>query len=1022
MNFKNEFVWSLKARLTLLISIIILISIWSLTFYASRMMISGMKQLSAEQQLSTVSFIAAEIDEQLTTRLKSLKTIAAEIKPAMISNPASLQALLEQRPLLQILFNGGVFAAGSDGIAIADVPMSTGRIGVNYMDRSSVSVPIKEGTPVIGKPAIGKKLAAPLFNITVPIRDVRGKVIGVLVGTINLNRSSFLDKLTDNRYGKTGGYLLVAPQHKLVVTATDKSRIMTPTPTPGLNPLFDRFKQGYEGSGVTVNPVGVKVLVSSKNVPVAGWYVVAAIPTAEAFASISSMQQHITLAAIVVTLLSGGLAWWLLKQQLAPLLSTVATINAMSDSGQSPQPLDMIRNDEIGKLVGGFNSLLLILAERERNMNLTKELFEKLFNISPDATLISSFDDGTIIDVNEVFIEMFGYRKEEIVGNNAVDVTIWTTEDRQRLVEEIRTRGFCRNSEFRLRRKDGSFFCGSVSANIIEIQGVKHILSNTRDVSKRKQMEEELRKSENESRSSSLLLRNVIEQFPGIIFWKDTKSVYLGCNSAFSKGAGLMAADEIVGKTDCDLPWAAEEAANYREHDSFVMASGEAKLHIIETQRQTDAETIWFDTCKVPLRDDNGDIWGVLGASFDITGHKLMEAELSQAKVDAEAANRAKSSFLATMSHEIRTPMNGVIGMIQLLQLTELTSEQRELTDDAISSGLELVQLLNDILDLSKIEADKIELETAEFYLESLVSDTVKLFSLSAIEKGVKLESSIDAEVPLALKGDYVKLRQILNNLISNAIKFTKKGSVALQIRKDAEDEDGCTLHFLVRDSGIGIADDKQEHIFEPFTQVDASTTRKYGGTGLGLTICKRLAELMGGSIGVESVEGQGSTFWFTVALEKLAKPLNVLSHSYGNGAKSSLSQSKSSAPIRILLAEDDPRAQIIFPRLLKSYGCLVDVAGDGKEVLRALERDDYALVLMDCMMPEMNGYETTAVIRDPASAVRRHDIPIIALTGNAMKHDVENCLAAGMNDHLPKPLILDALLKKLEVWLNKSL
>jgi len=295
---------------------------------------------------------------------------------------------------------------------------------------------------------------------------------------------------------------------------------------------------------------------------------------------------------------------------------------------------------------------------------------------------------------------------------------------------------------------------------------------------------------------------------------------------------------------------------------------------------------------------------------------------------------------------------------------------------------------------------------------------TIKIMQLHACEKRVELSMSIDADVPAVLKGDAGRLRQIITNLIGNAIKFTPEGAVTLHIRKDSEDEHTVMLRFLVRDSGIGIADGKLENIFEPFTQADRYTTRKYSGIGLGLTFCKKLALLMGGSIGAESTEGIGSTFWFTVEMQKSDEAVLAAPKTLCAATLRVRTQSKARV-FRILLTEDDQNAREIVPKLLKNYGYLVDVAEDGKKALRALEAEDYDLVLMDCMMPEMNGYEVTAVIRDTVSAVRRHDIPVIALTGNAMKQDCERCIAAGMDDHLPKPLILNDLLVKLDFWLN---
>lgn len=306
MNF-NFFQWrSLKTRVVLFTLAIFLTSLWSLAFYASQLLRQDIQTLLGDQQFSTASYIAAEVDEGLKSRSANLKTVADAIDSGLLGKPADLQRFLERQLVLLSQFNGGIMVYRLDGVAVADVPRSAERIGVNYMGLDSVAAALKDGSSTIGRPTMGRTLRAPIFPMAVPIRDKQGTVIGALAGATNLANPNFLDKLARAQYGKSGGYVLAAPQYGLNVTATNPSRIMAALPAPGLNPTMDRYARGHEGTDVFINPLGVEVLASAKGVPVAGWYVAVTLPTSEAFAPIHAMQQRMLWATILLTLLAGG--------------------------------------------------------------------------------------------------------------------------------------------------------------------------------------------------------------------------------------------------------------------------------------------------------------------------------------------------------------------------------------------------------------------------------------------------------------------------------------------------------------------------------------------------------------------------------------------------------------------------------------------------------------------------------------------------------------------------------------------
>ncbi len=401
------------------------------------------------------------------------------------------------------------------------------------------------------------------------------------------------------------------------------------------------------------------------------------------------------------------------------------------------------------------------------------------------------------------------------------------------------------------------------------------------------------------------------------------------------------------------------------------------------------------------LRDGDGKLVGFLGVVSDLRAQKSMEQSLRRSMKEANAANRAKSEFLAVMSHEIRTPMNGVLGFSQLLQQTPLTSDQREYVETINQSGNSLMELINDILDYSKIEAGAIELECREMPVEALISEVVMLFTPLAREKGIFLESAVAATVPEMIMGDPPRVKRILVNLVGNALKFTERGTVSIQVDRSA---DSKSLNFRVSDTGVGIPVDRLDRLFKPFSQVDASTTRKYGGTGLGLSICRGLVEKMGGEIRVDSAAGKGSVFSFYLPLMPLS----------GEGENSGVALEKATGELpklKILVAEDNPVNRRLVELMLEKLGQKADFVEDGVQAMKVLESKSYEALLLDIHMPEMNGFEVAERVR---SNPRLANLKIIAITASVLEHERAHAFQVGMDAFLAKPLKFEELREEL--------
>lgn len=524
-----------------------------------------------------------------------------------------------------------------------------------------------------------------------------------------------------------------------------------------------------------------------------------------------------------------------------------------------------------------------------------------------------------------------------------------------------------------------------------------------RDITERKQAEVQLRESEEKYRA-------LIERMNEGLLQVDNDDVIQFVNPCFCEMVGYSR-DELLGQRAAGLFLSGETERAFIGEKNRLRAQAIADQYEIQI-RKKNGDDIWLMVSGAPNVNAQGAVVGSIGIHTDITERKRAEQALAAANADlerallnanelamaAQAANRAKSEFLTNMSHEIRTPLTTVLGLTELTLASELAAEQHEWLEQVYTSSQVLLELINSILDLSKIEAARLELEQVEFELPALIQHVTATLASRAAAKQLDFHYSLNADTPSVVVGDPVRLRQVLLNLLDNAIKFTEYGEVSLRTRVERRIADEVTLHFTVSDTGVGIPEDKLLLIFEPFTQADGDIARRYGGTGLGLTISQRLVEKFCGSLWVESQVGRGSAFHFTACFTLPAQPAT------SEGDNGGSVQAASTVAFNILLAEDNPANQIVLRKMLEKRGWAVTVAGNGKAALEQYAGTAFDLILMDLQMPDMDGLSATKAIRAHEQGAGRR-IPIVALTAFAMRGDRERCLQAGMDDYLAKPV-----------------
>ncbi len=607
--------------------------------------------------------------------------------------------------------------------------------------------------------------------------------------------------------------------------------------------------------------------------------------------------------------------------------------------------------------------------------------------------------------VNVALAEMLQYSQAELLGCKMADIF----ENKKALsdfVTLLKKKVSVEGYEILLRRRRVGTIWASLSVTVdTDLKERPQFLNLViEDITRKKEVELDLLRSKEIFKvvfDNSAATITVTDQDEKIVAW-----------NPFTEKMLEMSGDDLFNKPIKDLyperEWRKMRKLNIRK---------KGVLSGINTQViKKDGTILDVDASITVLKDAHGKVVGSIGILRDISKQKRIQEVLLQAKLAAEEANSSKSMFLAKMSHELRTPMNGVLGMLDLTLDTPLTDEQRDNLKVAKDAAGNLLGLLNDILDLSKAEAGKITIESIEISLRDVIKSVCKGLAVLAQNKGLELRYFVAEDVPTLIMGDPVRVRQIIINFVNNSIKFTHQGHVEVSVRlKQPQGEDGfCELQFAVSDTGIGIPKSRQNALFEVFSQVDESTSRRYGGTGLGLAICKKLVEMMDGRIWIESEEGKGSSFIFSLRLKVSPSAVSLAAQGDGQGVvqavgKDAAASSEDVGRLRILLAEDNLVNQKIAARVLEKRGWEVVCALNGRETLDLLSKHHFDLILMDDHMPEMSGVEATIIIRTEEKQTGLH-IPIIAMTANAMAGDKERYLSHGMDAYISKPIDRDVL------------
>ncbi|CAA7614622.1 Signal transduction histidine kinase [Candidatus Terasakiella magnetica] len=845
---------SIKIRITVLFFVSFLIVGWIISFLLARSLQTDIEELLSQQQFSMVTTLTDEIDQKIRLQVDALDRVANLIQPEMITDSKALNTFLGNRIGVRGFFSGGLVIANMEGQAVAEYP-ARNRVGSSFTFLPLVQNVLNQGGgSVLSEPFMDPVLGEPAISVALPIRHASGRTLGVMIGIAAITQNNFLGKLGTYKIGQTGGLYVVAPGSDMIVMSTNRHRAFTQAPARGSNTMLDRFRDGYEGSGVTVSSVDLEELTSGRRIPVTGWILVARLPTSEAFEPIARMKNHLILAMLALSLLTVPLLWLVVRRSLKPLATATFTIREMVDGSRPLGALEQQADAEVGDILSAFNALQAKLRKTEHSLREREEVYRKLFDGCRAVEMLIDPADGRIVDANAAASAYYGWTHDQLLRMHISDINTLSPD---KLAQEMELACKQERDYFRFCHRLASGATREVEAwaGPIELGERKLLCSIIHDVSERV-------KAERDVHRLLEFRRAILDGAGASIIATDIDGTILHFNPTAEQWLGY-AADDMVGR---QTPMVIHDPAEMMERanrlsvelggrvpvgfETFVASilHGNSSDTDEWTYIRKDGSRFRVLLTITALYDEGGDLSGFLGIAHDITERLEMERELQRSNTELE-------HFAYVASHDLRQPLRMISSYLTLLDRKigpHLAQEDRESFAFAVDGARRMDRMITDLLAYSRIGRGNEAM--ASVPLDNAIDFAVRSLSAAIAEAGAEIV--VISPLPVVVCNP-VEIERLFQNLIANAVKFRAEGravKVEISWRQTADE-----WIISIKDNGIGIAKDDQPRLFQVFQRLVPRA--QYDGTGIGLASCRKIAEHCGGRIWLDSEQGQGSTF-----------------------------------------------------------------------------------------------------------------------------------------------------------------